>query len=106
MIDATKEYIVCAAIRRKVPRETPAEPAYPINEVELGHRHFDILWRYGKENLDPRGQGFWTSKGRYVDRKEAALIGYRSGQLSYDRVFRKNPDGTEHINNVYSEDFY
>lgn len=105
MIDNTKEYIVCAAIKRKTPRTLPNQPSYPINHYELGHRHFDIIWRY-RDELDVDEQGFWTSHGRFVDRKEAALIGYRSGQLSYEKVFRKNPDGIEHINDAYSEDFY
>ena len=47
MIDNSKEYILCAAIRRKFPNEcTPYHAGTnDICNIEIGYRHHDIYQR-------------------------------------------------------------
>lgn len=86
MIDNSKEYILCSAIKRKKRRK--CHNGYfsflsDIFEIELGYRHPDILWRFFSEvSRKLSSQGFYTSRGRFVDRKEAAKIAYDCGQTS------------------------
>ena len=124
MIDNSKEYILCAAIRRKEPRD--GEPYWKgtndIMDIEIGYRHHDIFHRfYG--DLDEIEQGFYTSKGRFVDRIEAMKIAHACGQVSDEVAFSKkwhdiklNVVGkestdwdiidTEKYNRLFSEDLY
>lgn len=96
-MDVKKEYILCSAIKRKEPRKG-LEGMYHQNDlpgIELGYRHHDIMRRFPTE-LNQREQGFYTSKGRYVDRNEGAKIALECGQitkLSYGKQ-------------LYSEDLY
>lgn len=98
MIDTSKEYILCAAVVRKTPKP---ETAYhydenDIHKIEIGYRHHDIMQRFGVELEHPK-QGFYTSRGRYVDRQTAAKIAIESGQiekLQYSEI------------DLYSEDLY
>lgn len=97
-MDNTKEYIVCAAYLfregyvtpnvEKVNEQTGGDvrdiyyqPHRQVFNMALGWRHADILYKYGdcirKNDLG----GFMTSKGRYVDRKEAAEIAYACRQI-------------------------
>ena len=96
MIDNSKEYILCAAIKRKRPKKCH-RCYYPqlsdIFEIEIGYRHPDIMYRFFKE-VEPYSDGFYTSKGRFVDRKEAAKIAYECGQTK------------ELKNQLFSEDIY
>ena len=120
MIDNTKEYILCAAIRRKTPRE--GEPYWKgtndIMDIEIGYRHYDIFHRFEGE-LSEFDQGFYTSKGRYVNRIEAMKIAHACGQVSDEVAFSKewhliklnvipNRDlvDTEKYNRLFSEDLY
>lgn len=75
-----KEYILCAAIRRKTPRDCKPYHDNDICNIEIGYRHHDILQRFGKEVL-PSKQGFYTSRGRFVDREEAYRIAVEAGQV-------------------------
>lgn len=51
--------------------------------IEIGFRHHDIYQRFeGELSLKNKDQGFYTSKGRFVDRFEA-------GQC---KVLHKNRD--------------
>lgn len=100
MIDNSKEYILCAAIKRKEKKQTPLGNPYhegtnDILEIELGYRHHDIWRRFpGELQRSPNAQGFYTSKGRFVDREEAANIARNSGQLKDNSVI------------LFSEDLY
>lgn len=100
MIDNSKEYILCAAIKRKEKKQTPLGNPYhegtnDILEIELGYRHHDIWHRFpGELQRSPNAQGFYTSKGRFVDREEAANIARNSGQLKDNSVI------------LFSEDLY
>ena len=86
MIDNSKEYILCAAIKRKRPKKCHRcyyQQLSDIFEIEIGYRHPDIMYRFFKEvSTEPYSDGFYTSKGRFVDRKEAARIAYDCGQTS------------------------
>ena len=90
MIDNAKEYILCAAIKRKEPRDcTPYWPnTNDICNIELGYRHHDIYQRFGGV-MSECEQGFYTSKGRYVDRYEAMKIAYEAGQVTEEVAFSK-----------------
>ena len=79
------EYILCSAIRRIKPRETKCNyHQNDIHLIELGFRHHDILIRFrGEVSQDPVDQGFYTSKGRFVDRIEAYEIALKAGQIRH-----------------------
>jgi hypothetical protein len=111
-IDNTKEYILCAAIRRIEPKNCSPywEGTNDICNIEIGYRHHDILQRFAADNFENQqlslkmeDQGFYTSKGRFVDRYEGMRIAYESGQVSEDIAFKHNK---EEYNKLYSEDIY
>ena len=99
-----KEYILCAAIKRKEPNTCKSpyhEGTNDILSIEIGYRHHDIYMRFGYPTIqdsplsyDPNDQGFYTSYGRFVSRKEAARIALECGQIS-----RPTED-------LFSEDLY
>lgn len=82
-MDNTKEYILCAAIKRLEPRQDST--MYYNNDIcniEIGYRHHDIIRRFQKEiSRYPDDQGFYTSKGRFVGREEAMKIAWTAGQV-------------------------
>ena len=112
MIDNSKEYILCAAYKRVKPRKCkPYQPG--VNEIcdlEIGYRHHDILQRFHSKHLwvaellhlmklyklsskwvtkfqvvDPLTAGFYTSKGRWVDRYEGMKIVYIKDLTDFDK---------------------
>lgn len=100
--NSKREYILCAAIKRKTPinvvsqnYKTGTLDNDDIYSIEIGRRHNDILARFGKLHLDVTKQGFYTSWGRFVDRKEALQIAKDAGQV----------EETD-FNQLYSEDLY
>ena len=114
-MDNRKEYIVCAAYRFKEGYRTPTmeaitakngtmveeiyrEPHREVFRMALGWRHADILYKY-KDCIEDDGGGFMTSKGRYVDRKEAAHIAKAAGQI-------RDEYRAETVNYLFSEDIY
>lgn len=102
-----KEYILCAAIKREVPRDIPN--VYFDNDlwnIEIGYRHVDILRRFPNEvSKHPKDQGFYTSKGRFVNRRDAMQIAYNANQVSKEKAFLKINDDV-FINQLFSEDLY
>lgn len=93
MIDNTKEYILCAAIKRK--EAVDASPYYEgqndICNIEIGYRHHDILQRFKSEVSNKmEDQGFYTSKGRFVNRYEGMEIAYNAGQVSENIALKKD----------------
>ena len=99
MIDNRKEYILCAAIARKSPRKCNPyhDGTNEICDIEIGYRHHDIIARFNDENiLDKHSQGFYTSRGRFVSRREAMQIAIECGQVD------KALEGGR----LYSEDLY
>lgn len=98
------EYILCAAVRRKEKRKSIGNPykegTNDILDIELGYRHHDIFQRFPDElDITPKAQGFYTSKGRFVDREEGYKIALEAGQLSGDRA-------SDSIKWLCSEDLY
>lgn len=106
------ERILCAAIRRKEPRNLNLYHNNDINNIEIGYRHFDILHRFeGEVSTSQEDQGFYTSFGRFVDRKEATVIAMNAGQIRNTYYGRKSlmeayNDGDLLVKNLYSEDLY
>lgn len=97
------EYILCAAIRRVCPRTTE-NPYFDsdINDVELGYRHCDIYRRFpASASKDPKDQGFYTSRNRFVGRNEAFLIAYHANQIPASLYDERGKEGK-----LYSEDLY
>lgn len=82
----SKEYILCAAIKRKEPRNCYRcyhEHLQDIYTIEIGFRHPDILHRFKNEvSTKLKDQGFYTSKGRFVSRKEALEIARAANQVT------------------------
>lgn len=90
MIDNEKEYIVCAAILHD-----KAIPSYNIYGMELGYNHHDILKKHNNiVSIGSDAQGFMTSNGRFVDRKEAGKIAFECGQINAESQY------------LFSEDIY
>lgn len=76
------EKILCAAILRKTPIDIPIYYQNDIGKCYLGYRHPDILIAFeGTVSKRLQDQGFFTSKGRYVDRIEAFKIALSAGQI-------------------------
>ncbi len=103
-----KEYILCAAIKRKTPINVESKnyKTYTLEDddiysIEIGRRHNDIMARFGKDVLCLTQQGFYTSFGRFVSREEALQIAKDAGQV-------KEPDsGKLYVfDKLYSEDLY
>ena len=98
MIDNSNEYVLCAAIRRKYPRKCENPYSTENNDIlniELGYRHHDIYTRFGTGeesplNMTPEAMGFYTSKGRFLQRHEAMEVAYHAGQVSEYRALDKS----------------
>lgn len=105
-----QEYILCAAIKRIEPKK--CNPYYEslndICDIEIGYRHHDILQRfYGEVSKKQCDQGFYTSKGRFVDRREGMVIAIDAGQIkNISSVFKVNKNGELVVKDLYSEDLY
>ena len=103
-----KEYILCAAIKRKTPvnvegknYKTNTLEDDDIYSIEIGRRHNDIMARFGKDVLCLTQQGFYTSFGRFVSREEALQIAKDAGQVEepgFSKLYS--------FNKLYSEDLY
>lgn len=98
-----KEYIICSAIWYKNEQHPHLNPVN-ITEglVICGHRHGHCIYTYkaltGKRTVltscGPYIQGFLTSKNRFVDRKEGAIIALEAGQIE------------KKLKTLYSENIY
>ena len=100
------EHILCAAIKRLEPKD--CQPYYnnDICNIEIGYRHHDIFQRFpGEVSKRPDDQGFYTSKGRFVDRFEGMFIAWKAGQVSAKKAFGGNFDSIEDIIDNSSDDF-
>lgn len=107
------EYILCAAIKRIEPRQdTTMYHNNDICNIEIGYRHHDIIRRFqGEISRNPDDQGFYTSFGRFVGRKEAMVIAMTAGQVR-NSYYGKKPlmeaykDGDLLVKDLFSEDLY
>lgn len=103
-----KEYILCAAIKRKTPINVESKnyKTYTLEDddiysIEIGRRHNDIIARFGKDVLCLTQQGFYTSFGRFVSREEALQIAKDAEQVKepdFDKLYV--------FDKLYSEDLY
>ena len=57
-----------------------------IYQCRIARHHAEILQMWGKE-IDYDTDGFYTSYGRWVDRREAARIAIESGQIKKCHYF-------------------
>ena len=124
-MDNKKEYILCAAIKRIEPKNCMPyyESTNDICNIEIGFRHHDIFQRFpGEVSKKSYNQGFYTSRGRFVDRHEAMYIAWKAEQVSDDvalrtllDIVRKDLDEgivlssdnfKKYFNKLYSEDLY
>ena len=124
-MDYKKEYILCAAIKRIEPKNCMPyyESTNDICNIEIGFRHHDIFQRFpGEVSKKSDNQGFYTSRGRFVDRHEAMYIAWKAEQVSDDvalrtllDIVRKDLDEgivlssdnfKKYFNKLYSEDLY
>lgn len=111
MIDNNTEYILCAAIWYDDGTFHKENACPNINSgiVVTGHRHYncisimptgkDYLKDFPERNIFNLGdfestQGFMTSKGRFVDRREGMKLAFIAGQVSFMRAVceRANED--------------
>lgn len=108
MINNSKEYILCAAVKRLNPKTGISYTNNDICNIEIGYRHHDIYQRFPKELIyEMDAQGFYTSKGRFVDRKEAMKIAYECGQIKNKIFVFVNPNNeNEGYIPLFSEDLY
>lgn len=70
------------------------EPHREVFRMACGWRHADILYKYGDVIDQTDLGGFMTSRGRYVNRHEAAEIAFAAGQIERPKSF------------LYSDDIY
>lgn len=92
-----QEYIICAAIHfesNKVQAHQPRNITHGL--VVCGRRHHNCFATVATFEVKMKEieQGFITSKDRFVDRKEAALIALAVGQIKEPRDI------------LFSEDLY
>jgi hypothetical protein len=115
-----REYILCAAIKRLEPKSCTPYHNNDICNIELGYRHHDIFQRFpGEVSRKQEDQGFYTSKGRFVEREEAMYIAWKAGQVTNEKAFIGDDNPNNHvqvkedghvilynIKPLYSEDLY
>ena len=88
-----KEHIICAAIHNPEDKDMADQPL-----IYCGLRHTNILWQSKLVSRNPRHQGFLTSKGRFVDRKEGLRIALDNNQIIDHTQIRGDK--------LYSENLY
>lgn len=99
-MDNTKEYIVCSAyktkksspvcyqkscLKHKSLTKNKLNELDDIYELRLGRYHVEIIQMFGKE-IDEDTDGFYTSYGRWVDRKQAMEIALECGQVQKENL--------------------
>ena len=83
-MDNSKEYILCAAWKRKKPYDSVSGTCIDndLADIEIGYRHGDIYDKFGRLlSMKEGSMGFFTSRGRFVSRTEASEIAYNAGQV-------------------------
>lgn len=97
-----KEYILCAAIWFDDGKLYYYQPKnIETGLVLCGYRHGNIFQQIGglvgerqKLGIYEKEQGFLTSKNRFVDREEAAIVAFEAKQIQKKTI------------TLYSEDLY
>lgn len=75
-----------------------------IYQCRIGRHHAEILHIFGKE-VDHETDGFYTSYGRWVDRKEAAKIAIESGQIQKCHYWNDELDSSDIFDLDYDGNF-
>jgi hypothetical protein len=88
-----KEFILCAAIHDPKDIDMTGKPL-----IYCGWRHGNVLWQGKHVSRNLRHQGFLTSEGRFVDRKEGLKIAIESGQVENKTISESSQ--------LFSEDLY
>ena len=83
-----EEKLVCAAIKYKKKFHLFYQYVYGKNHGDCIVKFTELNLPSAKRNLKAEKQGFWTTKGRFVDRIEAKQIALEAGQIS-DRYERE-----------------
>ena len=65
-----------------------------IFRCRIGRHHAEILHLWSKQ-VDHHTDGFYTSYGRYVDRKEAARIALACGQITKLHYWKDELDSSD-----------
>lgn len=91
MIDDSKEYIIASAVWYQDGKHYPFQSVYGISSgfVVCGFRHpmclnLPLEKNFNDERICPSEQGFITSQGRFVTRKEAFDIAKQCGQIDLE----------------------
>lgn len=74
-----------------------------IYRCRIGRHHAEILHLFSKE-IDHETDGFYTSYGRYVDRKEAAKIALSSKQIRNLHYWKDALDSSDIFDYDYETD--
>lgn len=82
-----REKIVCACIKYKKKYHLLYDYVFGNTHAECIRRFADMDLPTSKRNMKKEKQGFWTTNGRFVDRKKAKEIALNAGQISpnYDK---------------------
>ena len=112
MIDNSKEYILCAAIRRKFPNECKPyhEGTNDICNIEIGYRHHDIYQRFRYETQDECPLSFeMDDQGLAIAYNARQVDEYRALDKEWtkcDLFPEKEIKDTHKFNMLFSEDLY
>ena len=74
--------------------QTTSKVIDDIYQCRIGRHHAEILHIFGKE-VDDNTDGFYTSFGRWVDRKEAAKIALSCGQITRLHYWKDKLDSSD-----------
>lgn len=86
-----KPEFVCT---KNVVRKDNADEPDDIYRLRIGRHHAEIVHIFSKE-IDTSTDGFYTSFGRWVDRKEAAKIALAAGQCKEPLIMGKRLDSSD-----------
>lgn len=105
MIDNSKEYILCAAVKRL---DGGFDCGYRHNDVYEKVAHEDVMKVYEIDFF--YGMGFLTSKERFVNRYEAWKIALECGQVkpkNYEKIRQRGIEVKDgELDFLTSEDLY
>lgn len=76
-----------------------------IYRCRIGRHHAEILHLWGKQ-VDQHTDGFYTSFGRYVDRKEAAKIALSCGQIKRLHYWENELDSSDIFDYDENDEIY
>jgi hypothetical protein len=91
------EYVLCSAIWYKdLPTQNLLATNIEKGIIVCGHRHGHIIAtvkaltelrtvKLGPDSIGETEQGFLTSKNRFVNREEAAIIAFSTGQITVEK---------------------